>query len=172
MARYQLLALGRKKRQKQSERRGKKKCGNHQSNLHFVYLWRPFPLTLNRVFFCVPRAPLIHCVSGQKEDACPVTFTCSCTFAVSTCVCVFARTVVGFNFIFLTSFGVSAKLFGIAPTLYIHLHKQQQLLQRQRQQPGQSTKVNALINDLETHHNEAGGTAEATRRCAPLKRKT
>lgn len=100
------------------------------------------------------------------------TFTCSCTFAVNTCVCVFARTVVGFNFIFLTSFGVSAKLFGIAPTLYIHLHKQQQLPQQQRQQPEQSTKVNALINDLETHHNEAGGTAEATRRCAPLKRKT
>lgn len=60
---------------------------------------------------------------------------------------------VGFNFIFLTSFGVSAKLFGIAPTLYIHLHKQQQQLQLQRQQPEQSTKVSALINDLGTHHN-------------------
>lgn len=108
-------------------------------------------------FFCCSSCAFDSLRKRTARRYLPCIFLPAAVHLVYVCVGVCARTVVGFNFIFLTSFGVSAKLFGIAPTLYIHLHKQQkQQLQLLRQQPEQSTKVNALINDLETHHNTTG----------------
>lgn len=74
----------------------------------------------------------------------------SCLPCVEACVCVCVWWVL--ILYFSLHLGFRLNCLASPSTLYIHLHKQ-----REQQQQRQA-EVNALINDLETHHNEAGGT--------------
>lgn len=121
------IGIGQKQREKREKKTQKKVYETTKAiYILFTRCARFCPLWIGFVFF-----PLVFTFDSLRKRT---AWRClPRTFAVAVWgVCVCARTVVGFNFIFLTSFGVSAKLFGIASTLYIHLHKQRQQLQAQK----------------------------------------